>query len=60
VVLSSDPLSTELALLLGLPLVALGRDAATLPARQGVQGLGGNAPLPTIEPAAVLTALGFS
>jgi ADP-heptose:LPS heptosyltransferase len=60
VVLSSDPLSTELALLLGLPLVALGRDAATLPARQGVQGLGGNGALPAIEPAAVLTALGFS
>jgi ADP-heptose:LPS heptosyltransferase len=60
VVLSSDPLSTELALLLGLPLVALGRDAVTLPARQGVLGLGGGGPLAAIEPAAVLSALGFS
>jgi len=60
VVLASDPLSTELALLLGLPLVALGRDPATLPARQGVQGLGGEGPLTALAPAAVLAALGFS
>lgn len=60
VVLSSDPVSTELALLLGLPLVALGRDPASLPARQGVQGLGPANQLPALEPAAVLQALGFS
>lgn len=59
VVLSSDPLSTEVALLLGLPLVALGRDAASLPARQGVQGLSASGSLAAIEPAAVLTALGL-
>ena len=60
VVLSSDPVSTELALLLGLPLVALGRDPASLPARQGVQGLDPANQLPALEPAAVLQALGFS
>jgi ADP-heptose:LPS heptosyltransferase len=41
VVLSSDPIETELALLTGTPLVALGRSAASLPQRSGVQGLGG-------------------
>ena len=60
VVLSSDPLSIELALLLGLPLVALGRDPASLPARPGVQGLGADGDLGAIAPAAVLAALGFS
>lgn len=60
VVLSSDPVSTELALLLGLPLVALGRGPASLPARQGVQGLGPTNQLQALEPAAVLQALGFS
>jgi ADP-heptose:LPS heptosyltransferase len=60
VVLSSDPVSTELALLLGLPLVALGRDGATLPGRDGVQGLAGNGRLQELEPTAVLAALGFS
>jgi ADP-heptose:LPS heptosyltransferase len=59
VVLASDPLSIELALLLGLPLVALGRAATSLPARQGVQGLGTPASLPGLESAAVLEALGF-
>jgi hypothetical protein len=59
VVLASDPLSTELALLLGLPLVALGRDRTSLPVRQGVQGLGSPASLAGLEPAAVLEALGF-
>ncbi|MFM7675738.1 MAG: glycosyltransferase family 9 protein [Synechococcus sp.] len=60
VVLASDPLTVELALLCGLPLVALGRDPATLPARQGVAGLGAAAgslaDLP-LEP--VLQALGL-
>jgi len=39
VVLASDPLSLELALLCGVPLVALGRSADSLPQREGVQGL---------------------
>jgi ADP-heptose:LPS heptosyltransferase len=60
VVLSSDPVSTELALLLGLPLVALGRNGVTLPERPGVQGLGGGGALTAIETAAVLQALGFN
>ena len=41
VVLSSDPIASELALLTGTPLVALGREPASLPQRPGVQGLGG-------------------
>ena len=60
VVLASDPLSLELALLLGLPLVALGRSAAALPSRQGVQGLGEAGRLSGLEPAHVLSALGFA
>jgi ADP-heptose:LPS heptosyltransferase len=60
VVLASDPLSEELALLCGVPLVALGRGDDSLPARQGVKGLtaaGGLGELPTD---AVLAALGFA
>jgi len=60
VVLASDPLSIELALLLGLPLVALGRSAAMLPSRQGVQGLGEAGGLSGLEPSQVLSALGFA
>ena len=60
VVLASDPLSLELTLLLGLPLVALGRSAAALPSRQGVQGLGEAGRLSGLEPAHVLSALGFA
>ena len=60
VVLASDPLSLELAILLGLPLVALGRSGASLPSRQGVQGLGEAGSLGSLEPAQVLTALGFA
>ena len=60
VVLASDPLSIELALLLGLPLVALGRSAAALPSRQGVQGLGEAGSLSGLDPAQVLSALGFA
>jgi len=60
VVLASDPLSTELALLLGLPLVALGRPAASLPLRQGVQGLADAADLASLESTQVLAALGFA
>jgi hypothetical protein len=40
VVLASDPLSIELALMLGLPLVTLGRPAAELPCRAGLQAVG--------------------
>lgn len=60
VVLASDPLSIELALLLGLPLVALGRDPATLPLRQGVQGLAAAGALAHLESTQVLSALGFA
>jgi len=60
VVLASDPVTIELALLLGLPLVALGRPAASLPARQGVQGLAEPGELANLEQARVLTALGFA
>ena len=60
VVLSSDPLSTELALLLGLPVVALGRSAQTLPQRQGVQGLGEPSSLSSLAADQVLKALGFA
>ena len=59
VVLASDPLTIELALLLGLPLVALGRDAASLPSRAGVQGLGSAANLSQLGDAEVLAALGL-
>ena len=60
VVLASDALTSELALLLGLPLVALGRAAETLPQRQGVQGLADPASLASLEQAQVLAALGFA
>ena len=59
VVLSSDPITTELALLAGMPLVALGRHAASLPRRQGVQAVGDAGQLNQLEPAAVLAALGL-
>ena len=60
VVLCSDPLSTELALLLGLPVVALGRSAQSLPQRQGVQGLGEPSSLSSLAAGQVLKALGFA
>lgn len=59
VVLSSDPISTELALLCGMPLVALGRTAADLPKRQGVQGIGATGRLDRLQAAEVLQALGL-
>jgi ADP-heptose:LPS heptosyltransferase len=59
VVLASDPVTIELALLLGLPLVALGRDPASLPGRAGVQGLGAAGTLGQLSPADVLAALGL-
>jgi hypothetical protein len=60
VVLASDPLSEELALLCGVPLVALGRSDDSLPARQGVKGLTAARGLDELSSDAVLAALGFS
>ncbi|MBD2422649.1 lipopolysaccharide heptosyltransferase family protein [Cyanobium sp. FACHB-13342] len=59
VVLASDPVAIELALLLGLPLVALGREAASLPSRAGVQGLGTATNLAQLGAPEVLAALGL-
>ena len=59
VVLSSDPITSELALLAGMPLVALGRYSADLPNRQGVQGVGSRGALASLQPAEVLQALGL-
>ena len=59
VVLSSDPITTELALLSGMPLVALGRSNTTLPDRQGVQGVGTSGQLEQLQTADVLQALGL-
>jgi len=59
VVLASDASCTELALMLGLPLVALGRSAANLPSREGVRGVGSAEQLATLEQGAVLQALGL-
>ncbi|MFM8605277.1 MAG: glycosyltransferase family 9 protein [Cyanobium sp.] len=59
VVLASDPLSEELALLCGVPLVALGRSDDSLPARQGVKGLTAAQGLGDLSSDAVLAALGF-
>ncbi len=59
VVLASDPVSIELALLLGIPLVALGRGSADLPAREAVQGIGSPGRLDQLDPTAVLAALGL-
>jgi hypothetical protein len=59
VVLASDPTSIELALMLGLPLVALGRSTADLPSRDGVKGVGGAGELANLQPNAVLEALGL-
>jgi hypothetical protein len=59
VVLASDPVTTELALLCGVPVVALGRSPASLPEREGVRGLGDDGALPGVGEDAVLTALGL-
>jgi ADP-heptose:LPS heptosyltransferase len=59
VVVASDLETIEWALLLGLPLVALGRPADSLPSRQGVQSLGTALELASISMESVLTALGF-
>ena len=60
VVLSSDPICSELALLNGSPLVALDRSAAALPQRQGVQAVGDPSALAGLQPATVLQALGLA
>jgi ADP-heptose:LPS heptosyltransferase len=59
VVLASDPVGTELALLCGVPLVALASQANDLPAREGVTGLGGTTPLAQVSVDNVLGALGL-
>jgi len=59
VVLSSDPITTELALLAGMPVVALGRSAADLPNRDGVKGVGNPERLQQLQAAEVLQALGL-
>jgi hypothetical protein len=59
VVLSSDPISCELALLAGMPLVAIGAQPDQLPSRQGVQAVGEAGSLQGLGEAAVLQALGL-
>jgi hypothetical protein len=65
VVLASDPLSIELALMLGLPLVTLGPAAAELPSRPGLQAVcASNQPsagqaLSEVSVETVMAALGF-
>jgi ADP-heptose:LPS heptosyltransferase len=60
VVLSSDPMITELALLTATPLVALGRSSDSLPARQGVKGVGIPGSLDQLRVDEVLVALGMA
>ena len=60
VVLASDPISEELALYCGVPLVALGRGADTLPQREGVRGLATPSGLGALTDAEVLNALGLA
>jgi hypothetical protein len=59
VVLTSDPVSEELALLCGVPLVALGRPQDSLPARPQVKGLDPAEGLGSLSTDAVLAALGL-
>jgi ADP-heptose:LPS heptosyltransferase len=59
VVLASDAASIDLAVLLGVPLVALGRPAWQLPSREGVKALGQAGQLGDLGSADVLTALGL-
>ncbi|MFM7312195.1 MAG: glycosyltransferase family 9 protein [Cyanobium sp.] len=60
VVLASDPLTEELALLCGVPLVALGRDDDSLPRRDGVKGLTSRDGLGVLSSDDVLAALGLA
>jgi ADP-heptose:LPS heptosyltransferase len=59
VVLASDPVTIELALLSGTPVVALGRSSDSLPDRDGVQGLGSDGHLRDLPCNDVLRALGL-
>jgi len=59
VVISSDPLTVELALLCGVPVVALGLAPDQLPQRQGVTGLGLPHQLKELGSDDVLAALGL-
>ncbi len=59
VVLASDAVTIELALLSGTPVVALGRSSDSLPARSGVQGLGSPGHLRDLPSSDVLKALGL-
>lgn len=58
VVLASDPISMELALYCGLPLVAVGREPSTLPHRAEVKGLP-SSPDGVDDTEAILAALGL-
>ena len=60
VVLTSDPITEELALYCGVPLVALGRGADTLPTREGVRGLAAPTGLASLSDGEVLNALGLA
>ena len=60
VVLTSDPLTEELALFCGVPMVALGRSADSLPNREGVRGLAAPSGLASLTDAEVLNALGLA
>jgi ADP-heptose:LPS heptosyltransferase len=59
VVLASDAATVELALLCGVPLVALGRAASSLPEREGVRGVGEAGSLASLATPVVLQALGL-
>ena len=59
VVLASDPVTIELALLSGTPVVAMGRSSDSLPVRSGVQGLGSPGHLRDLPSNDVLRALGL-
>ena len=59
VVLSSDPITNQLAILSGMPLVALGQDPASLPERAGVQAVGQAGALDKLNTPEVLQALGL-
>jgi ADP-heptose:LPS heptosyltransferase len=60
VVLSSDSITEELALYCGVPLVALGRPAESLPSREGVRGLATPSGLAALTDGEVLNALGLA
>jgi hypothetical protein len=59
VVLASDPVTIELALLSGTPVVAMGRSNDSLPVRTGVQGLGTPGHLRDLPSNDVLRTLGL-